>query len=299
MSEALVGRNQYDIARGQFVTPEPGVYPGTPYAVYASWDAARSSLLTKFDKSPMHVRHEMLNPRPDTAATALGEAMHTAILEPERFEKDYAVQPKFDRRKTADKQALAEWEAEHADCIAILQPEMDECLRARDAAWKHPIASSLLGGRGLNEASMLWEDPETGEACKLRLDRYSMLGGDTGIIDIKSARDASPGAFQRSAYNYRYHEQAGMYLDGVTVLRGVNARFFWIVIEKDPVAVVVYEPDVSMLEQGYQDYRRHLRMWHECRKTNRWPGYPETIQPIELPAWARRTYDLTDEEMIG
>src|SRR5690554_6330392 len=68
------------------VSPEPGVYYGVPMAEYNSWnDCVRSSWLSRLlnrNSTPAHVRHAIDNPSGETDALRMGEAIHTAILEP-------------------------------------------------------------------------------------------------------------------------------------------------------------------------------------------------------------------------
>ena len=42
-----------------------------------------------------------------------------------------------------------------------------------------------------------------------------------------------------------------------------------------------------VLEPGRAVYRRDLATYAECLRSGEWPGYPEEIRELELPAWAR------------
>ncbi|HDR9290581.1 TPA: PD-(D/E)XK nuclease-like domain-containing protein, partial [Burkholderia multivorans] len=44
--------------------------------------------------------------------------------------------------------------------------------------------------------------------------------------------------------------------------------------------------DEESLESGRTKYRKNLRTYAECMRTNTWPGYSTGIDIIRLPQWA-------------
>jgi exodeoxyribonuclease VIII len=147
--------------------------------------------------------------------------------------------------------------------------------------YSHKAAKALLEADGEIERSVFWTHQETGEACKARLDKLSPR--KAFIADVKSTRDASPTAFAKSIVNYRYDVQADHYSEP---MHGV--RFVFIAVEKTPpYAVAVYAVNPEILALGRSRRAPNMRTYAECRATGRWPAYPETIQHITLPRWAR------------
>src|SRR4051812_22205239 len=72
--------------------PAYGIYPDVPMSVYSSWDAMRSTSLKKLaEKTPAHFRQEIENPGEPTPALILGDAIHAAALQPDRFDSEFAV----------------------------------------------------------------------------------------------------------------------------------------------------------------------------------------------------------------
>lgn len=268
---------------------KPGIYPHVSAEEYARWDAIRHSILSNVARSPMHALHAMRHPKPQTPAMELGQATHYAILEPERYGAEVVRGLERERRSKADRAAWAELEAEHRGKI-ILRPSdydaIDELVRA---VWAHPLAANLLGGKGRNEVGVLWEDAETGRACKARLDRITSYAGWTCVLDLKTTPDARPGPFAAACARFYYYSQAAYYLEGLSTLDERPRRFLWIAVEKDPPhGVTVYEPSWAALEQGRLDFRDWLRAYDEAERTGHWWGYSGEIREIEMPGWLYR-----------
>lgn len=277
------------------------IIDGMSNAEYHADPAISKSGLDEVNRSPLHYWTRYLDPnrepRKETPALAFGTAVHCAILEPDRFVTDYIKAPKFDRRTNAGKAAAAEFEAANAGRLWLDGTDYDACLRVRDAMRDHPAVAHLLRG-GKRERSLFWtdelltndvaDDPLPAVQCKARPD---WLADDYSIIaDVKTTDDARSAAFSRSIWNYRYHVQAALYLDGVRAVTAELPRLFvFIVVEKEPpYACAVYYADEGMIEQGRREYRRNLETYRICKARNEWTAYPEDLLPIGLPAYARR-----------
>jgi exodeoxyribonuclease VIII len=181
---------------------------------------------------------------------------------------------------------LDAWHLENAG-RKILTPEDWARLHAmRDAALAHPAAAALLTKvPGRAEQSVFWVDPLTGELCRCRPDFWR----DDGIVvDVKTTDNASPEGFARSIFDWRYHVQEAFYRDGIEAATGTPPRaFLFLAVEtKAPHAVAVYALDPEAVELGRADYQRDLQRFSDCSRTDTWPGYGDTIQKIQLPAWA-------------
>ena len=80
--------------------------------------------IVKMLKSPAHFREYLDYPHHQTPAMAFGSAVHSFILEPERFSKEVAVAEKFDRRTKEGKEAAAKFEAENQGKSLITSEEL-------------------------------------------------------------------------------------------------------------------------------------------------------------------------------
>lgn len=276
-------------------TPEPGLYPGTSEAEYDLWDAARFSLLKLFGKSAAHAHWELTHPGESTGPQKLGAAIHAAILEPERFEAEWVRGLKHGRKLKREREAWDELIEAHPDQEVMKADEYDLSLTLRDEAWKHPTARRLLQNGVHTEVGAIADvmgDIDLGlqVMCKCRVDLLTTLDDWTVVVDIKSARDASPGGFERAVANYDYHQQAAHYLAVLNALAPVDRRFMFIAIEKEPPLVAVYELELDALAQGQREVQSHLMQLALAKKTGVWSGYPAGVNLIGLPRW-RRTYD--------
>jgi exodeoxyribonuclease VIII len=106
---------------------EPGVYPGMSFEEYTRIDAINFSVLSLFKDTAAHARFGLLKEDVPTPAQALGHAVHAAILEPERFARDFAVAPKVDRRTTPGKKAWRNFEAANLGKELVTYDQMTTC----------------------------------------------------------------------------------------------------------------------------------------------------------------------------
>lgn len=267
--------------------PSIGLHRDVSYDDYARWDAVHHSILRHFNRTAAHAREAIVNPADSTVAQAEGWAAHLAVLDPDRFALECIAAPKFDKRTTTGKEGWAAFQAGNAGKTILTQDEHALCLRIRDAVWAHPTARELLMGAGANEVSALWTDADTGLAVKARLDRLTSLAGWPVVMDLKTARNASPAAFARDVHFFHYHQQGALYLDGCDALAPHPRKFVFVAVEKEPpYAVAVYELEQDAIDLGRDEYQKHLVAYARCIETNRWPGYPESMGYISVPSWA-------------
>lgn len=252
---------------------------------YHAHPAVSKSDLDLIHRSPMHYLYRKEHPQKPTLALITGSVVHKMVLEPETFADEYIIAPTLDRRTRAGKEEWAAFEQEAAGRTIITGDMLTLAENIAEAVSHHKTARALLTG-GKAETSHFWTDVRTGMECKCRPD-YLRAGGF--CVDFKTTQDASPEAFERAAYNYRYHVQAYWYLEGLKNCGGLADSFVFIAAEKEPpYAVAVYYADELMLRLGEQEARADLELLAKCRSTNLYHGYSESIQPMSLPRWAAR-----------
>jgi exodeoxyribonuclease VIII len=252
-------------------------------AEYHAHAAISNSRLTLLAKNPAYFKFILENPSEPTRAMRDGSLIHEALLLPDDFFRNHVVMPEVDRRTKAGKELYEKFLIEN-EGKAILSPEEFETINSiKRSVYTHPTAKKLLES-GHAELSFFWEDEASGIECKCRPD---FLRAGHIVVDVKTTEDASFTAFQKSILNYRYHVQAAFYLDGLSVVTGDKYdTFVFVVVEKrPPYQVAVYCIDEASVEKGREVYRNNLTTLAECRRRGLWPGYPEQIQTINLPAW--------------
>jgi len=262
------------------------------YDDYVKIPALRYSDAKGFVRSALHARHDMTHPRDHTSSTLTGVALHTAVLEPEKFSALYAVAPKLDKRTTKGKEAWDEVKAK-SPSLLILRDSEYENVRGMAAAIKaHPfIQAALEVPKFSRELTLVWDETVDGVAtpCKCRIDWIVTLDGVTYVIDLKSTQDASVYEFGRSIHKFKYHGQSASYLRGLQAVAPITAlrRWVWVAVENTaPHGVALYEPSEGLLTQGLNEYLSAVRQYADAVRTNSWPGYPAMITPIDLPRWA-------------
>lgn len=292
--------------------PSPTVKPGVylrGQLDYAQVDAVNQSSLKEMLRSPRHYLHRLQYPKPRTEAMQRGTAAHTAVLEPVRLTSEYAVwedtqtDPETGETKKRVRRGKA-WDAfkaEHATKEIVTQTVLDAAMAMRDAVAAEPMARYYLRtGKGANEAALVWVEPTTGLVCKSRLDRFTVIGSEHYVIDVKGCSDVSATALQRQIANLRYHFQAAFYVDAYKAVFGVEPNFLIAAIEMDaPHDCVMYQLDDQALEQGRAQYREALALLAECTRAKSWPGVGNgEVHPLGLPAWALANDNAAPVELI-
>jgi len=275
------------------MTTSPGMKPGVYLkldneAYHAGPGISKSGLWTVETKSPAHFK---FGERDETNAFDFGEACHLAILQPNDFEKAVVRGPE-DRRGNKWKDVAEVCKADKK--LLLTSGDFDGVLAIRDTVHADPWINSIItSGDGVNEASGFWIDPETGELCRCRPDRYRR---DLKLIlDIKSTASAHPDAFAKSVVNFGYHAQEAFYTDGWQACGQQVEGFAFLAFEKKPpYAYAVYELPPSIVEEGRAMMRKALNTYAECRKANRWPAYGEGVQELSFKRWNYRLTQAPD-----
>ena len=234
-------------------------------------------------QAPALYRWKLDNPETTrTPALRWGNLVHLAVLEPWKIAEETVVLD-VDRRTKAGKEAYAEAVATGRE---VISPEEEhELVAMRFEVHGHLASEPLLRGDFDVESSIYWTDEKTGVACRARPD---VVRCDGYVVDLKTCASASPRAFQRAAWDYRYHVQAAYYLDGL-LANGVDAqKFAFICVEtKAPYLVAVYIADTDLIAHGRKAYKRDLAMYAACVESGTWPGYSAAPQILSAPEWAR------------
>lgn len=268
----------------------PGVIHGMDINDYhAIADAISKTGLDRIRRSPAHYYALTLDPKrpPDKerAGQLEGQLAHCAILEPDEFLKRYAIGPDVSRATKAWK----EFEASlPPGTTGIKADQYAAAIHQQVSVHSLPDVAEALA-TGWPEVSAFWTDPETGAMCRCRPDWVHPVDDDSVILlDLKTYSDASPADFARQVARKRYHVQAAYYSDGYAAASGKHVlAFIFVCVESEwPYAASATVLDELSIEQGRTEYREDLRVYAECLRTGKWPGYGAGIHTISLPNWA-------------
>lgn len=307
-------------------------YTNMPNETYHAHNSISKSGLDKFDIDP----YKFYNAKPmkQTQAMKIGSAIHCSVLEPELFEKEYAVEPDWSDCLSSDaamKQYLKSvgrsgysslktydlaimcfecdpnikiqfvekslWLAEFPDAELITIAEMEKIKGMQKAVWAHDEARQLLQAQGYCEISGFARDNETGVICRHRFDKLAKLEDGWWGVDLKKTQDVREFKFSRTILDYRYHVQDAFYSDQFEWITDEKlAGFKFIAVEEEyPHKVAVYELCDISKQIGGEAYRHNLNMYAEYESGAIKAHNNSCSEVISLPEWALRQFE---EEVI-
>ena len=277
---------------------------------YLSAQGESSSALKEVLKSPRHYliyKNEDLRPKDESHFT-LGTFIHSAFLEPSKFDKVKVLPEGGNKSSKAGITLLIQyyWELLGLQPDAFLsEMKMDELketlfdlevlakkagytfIDADMAAIVKVVRSSykIYGGgiiprliaHGRTEVSMYGRDPGTGLKVKIRPD-CMLLEEQVGaniILSVKTTSATSIDAFMRDAAKYRYELAEGMYLQ---VASEITGRKFTGTIMLIAQTVIPYQCaliwlDAEDLACGKYKYQQAIDIVKQCKDSDNWPGF--------------------------
>lgn len=271
--------------------------------IYEDIRALNWSTLKEIAVSPAWMRHLLDHPeeRGDKDSYRRGRAIHCALLEPDRFDTDYVVQPDFaqiarDRYgdlKTKAAQMyrdslISEWTTNaNPSATRISMEERDMALRSADAVRAHRPAAELLEGAKMEQA-VQWFHPGTGLACKGRLDIVS-----DRVVDLKSTRRNTFSEVLRDAALFDYHVQVAWYHDGASLAKLIDGKTLpaAIFVHATPkssfidVAVIDMARTPWVLDSARATYERLINLYAGCLEADIWPGMCPGSEAWKIPEW--------------
>lgn len=279
---------------------KPGIYFDIPNEAYHAGPGESSSDVVAAGISLMEYRHRKLNKKEPTPAMELGTATHSAILEPELFEKQYTVVPENAPKRPTDAQRKAkkpsnetvaaikwwdEFEAANAGRKVLSRSELDQVLGMRDAVIAHPLAEYVT--MGVPEASVYAIDPDSGLLVKCRPDN---LIAEAGLCtNLKTCTDASERGFINSIKDFQYDWASAFYCDVLKLHFGSDFDEVHFLVEKEaPYHIGVYSLSPESLDYARAQYREALRRIARAKQTDRFPGYAANLKVLTLPNWAQK-----------
>lgn len=243
-------------------------------------------------------------------AMDFGNAFELALLDQEGFENSVAIlqtefwtdaalsekpdlkRPKQSKKYTDLKDAFLKenpgkyiitdtGESESFDAIAKM---LESCYRDR-------VINALIQNIQY-QASLYWTDEKTGLHLKTRPDICKV--NKNVVVNLKTALDASPEAFNRALAGMDYPLQAICEIEGVlaTKLMPQVDKYFWLVVEKlPPYNAQIYEFDQADILVMRDEYNFLLSRIKKAMDANLWPGYTDRadneygILTAKIPAY--------------
>lgn len=265
---------------------------------HASKNSISKSMLSVLADCAAKFKHRYIDGvvPPEKDFMNVGSAVHTLALEPDLFHSNFYIIPEGIRRdkRTKDFQSCIA-EANGRKMITFKDHESVSAM-ARALA-KDKKARALLDAPGRIEASIFWEDKETGISLRCRPD---FLREDGLIVDLKTSHSAKPDLFYRTAWDKCYDVSAAMTCDAYEALTGKPPQnYVFLVIEgDDPHICEAYDSftqagfgDLTYVEGGRARFRKLLERYKYCVQNNFWPSYNSKIMPMGFPYAAKQFLD--------
>lgn len=291
----------------------PGLHRNVSLADYLALPYMSSSRLHALAKSPAHYRAALTEQRKETDALERGTALHLAILEPALFETRFIVAEPCEQLLKSGKRAGQPcgnpglfrlrgglgWacgthvkgfgaEIETGGDVEVISAENRAAVLGMSAAIaKHDRARSLFEGAGEFEATIVFEDRETGVLIRTRPDR--LVARAKMLVELKTTRNAAQWAFERDAESRGYWLKLALYRRALRSIGWPYELTALLAVESmppfDPVPFLIDESDIDTADR---EITRLLHRFNDCVRDNDWPGQAREFLNLRRPAYATR-----------
>lgn len=289
-----------------------------------------SGLWNIYDRCPAAWRYKDEEDE-QSKALVFGTGSHTALLEPERFEAEYARMPTkedfgaellvtvSDMNSWAKERGIKGLSGKTKDEVIKIIRSTGEPVRIYDEerlfAELNAKGRILLEGddydaimqmRAVIHANSYYSSLLSGaysevsilgkllcEPSKVRFDCLTR-GGD--IIDYKTAVSAKPDEFFRHAARLGYFMKMAMQHDMFVEAYGHAPRSVNLLVQekKSPFIPALIRLTDEQLRIGRIQLRSAMEIYKACKKANSWPGYSmgNPVIEMETPEWFKKQFNL-------
>ncbi|WP_420110632.1 PD-(D/E)XK nuclease-like domain-containing protein [Pseudactinotalea sp.] len=262
-----------------------------PEQVYHSRPELSSTGARRLLESPAKFNYWRTHQEPPRAAFDLGTAVHTKVLGTGATTIVYPDEHLTPSGNVSTKAATVAWELEQRanGLIPISAADERRVNGMTEAVLANEHAKQILEAIAGREVTIISD--VDGVECRARFDLYDFVRA----ADLKTARDASPGGFNRAVGQHGYHIQERFYEDTHRAETGTGLEsFHFIVVENTaPYLVGVYELDFMWDDIAAKKTKQARDLYRECTDTGVWPGYGTAS--LTPPTWA--VFESEEEEI--
>ena len=229
--------------------------------------------------------------RETKTAMSFGTLAHTLFLEPEQFEHEFIIAPKFDRRTKVGKEEALAWEQANQGKILVDAEQVEGAKRIVTNLQKLSSYADMQNNYGMPEASIFFTDPIYGLELRIRPDWHiaPCKAFPNGLIlDLKTTTDARAHAFQKKCGDFGYDLSAVMYREGFQQYYQTEDKppFILLVAESAiPHNVKQYKAADLFLSVGESRYNKAKELLAESLLINEWDGYSLEMEDLFLPQY--------------
>ncbi len=174
----------------------------------------------------------------------------------------------------------------------VYQAKVDLMMRVADSVKSHDRARKLVFGQGIPHIAFRWTDEATGLPCKCQIDMLHCTPSDNVepkmIVDVKTAKDATPKGFMKAVSNFGYHLQAWWYREAVRLWCGIELPFVFVVIKNEPsYHVECYILPDEWMDLAERKIRYGLKAIADCQSRSNWtsPTHGRIVMLDTPPPW--------------
>lgn len=242
------------------------------------------SSLKEFMRSPSHYVKYLTMERKQTDAMLFGALCHKLILEPQDFDKEYIIEPEFNKRTNQGKE----------DYAAFLAKITEQNLTAVPPATYEKAAelvNTILGTRNYGYVESLNQKEHRFD--KLHDNGLPVCGYIDGIgegynLEVKIVSSADNDDIMRDFYKMKYHLQAGIY----NWVNG-NPMIYLVVENSYPYLSKVFKADDDYIQEGRRMFEKAISDFKFCLDMDNFSAGYEFYQGTEpltlsLPGWAKK-----------
>lgn len=261
-----------------------------PMSDYLAHQAIGSSTLKNIMLTPADYKAALEQKSNETKATTLGTAVHTLILEPHKFDAQYALQPQDWGPRNVG-MGKKNWDAFKKENQGKIVISFEEAWYLRRLARAAAANSHLIKIREESRAEV------TGFInynSQIQLKARSDLFGSITLWDLKTTSESmDDDNLFKIVFNYGYHFQAAHHMLVFKTLGIPIFSFGWIFVStKTPACHIrLVKAPAQLLEWGKKDHTFALNRLEECLNSNTWEGYPSAISTLTIPEWTKKIYE--------
>jgi hypothetical protein len=276
----------------------------TPNEVYLNWPTGKRGernyvisrgQLVEFAKNPLRWRLGYKDDS-ETKATGWGSLIDCLLLQPDQFEKRYAVCPKTYPGKDGEKEwnwnanHCKEWrEAQTGKEVVKLDTHDQACEAVEFMLADEQVKRLVKQSKHQVLVTAVYKDKETGIEVPIKtlLDLVPDLDGEfpKSLFDIKTSMSAHPRAWTKHVHEYGLHVQGALYTDCYTVATGEDRQDFRHIIQESfwPWVFVKRYLSSEFLTIGRFKYLNALKQYCRCLDEDCWPNYESPRSSLILP----------------
>lgn len=262
-------RKLNDALTRRIAPPPPGLYLGIGPEYY-QWDALSGTdgIEVLHNDTPAMLQWLRKHPKKPSKGMIEGTILHCAIVEPDRFEREYRGATA--RLKGEEKLLKITGQ------MAIPMELYDRARWCRDAVLAHPECGAYLELATAREASLSWclEIDGYTVPCKGRPDL--LIEPAEIMVDLKTVAngDVSDEALWRTSRKLGYIRKAAFYRIGARVLELPYRQVVMLAVsQKPPFFPRMFHFSAKDLARAADECRRAASLYGRCVSTGEWPGH--------------------------